>query len=141
MRESTHHATPKRIAVFDDDLPFIRMVERILGESGIEVQPITTFDLGEATRVMRESGAELGLIDIFMYGDNAGFRLIERLRREPPTNRMPLIVTSGAIRDVERHADFLDEHGCARLLKPFEPDELLARVRGSPQHLPGVTRR
>lgn len=116
------------VAVFDDDLPFIRMVEHALGESGMSVQPVTTFDLSEAVRVISESGSEVGLIDIFMYGEDAGFRLIERLREDPRTADMPLIVTSGAEREVERHAAFLDEHGCKLLLKPFRPDELVNAI-------------
>lgn len=116
------------IAVFDDDLRFLRMVERALQGHGLEMQPVTTPDLDDAVRVVAMSDARAALIDIYMYGESAGFDLIDRLRHNAETAGIPIIVTSGAYRDINKHRDFLREMNCAVLPKPFEVEQLLATV-------------
>jgi len=119
------------VAVLDDDIKFIRLVERILREEHIDVQPVTTLDLDEAVRVVEQSGCRAALVDIYMYGDCAGFTLIEKLRANPATAELPLIVTSAAHREVGRKVGFLVKNKCSVLLKPFEVDDLLAKVRAT----------
>ena len=120
-----------RVAVLDDDIKFIRLVERVLRDEHIDVLPITTLDLEEAARIVAESGCLAALVDIYMYGDAAGFTLIEKLRAHPATAHLPLIVTSGAHREVGRKVSFLVEHNCMVLLKPFEVADLIAKVHGA----------
>ena len=130
-----------RVAVLDDDIRFIRLVERVLRDEHIDVLPITTLDLEEAARIVGESGCIAALVDIYMYGDAAGFTLIEKLRAHPATSDLPLIVTSGAHREVGRKVAFLVEHKCTVLLKPFEVADLIAKVRGASTRKAKVQRR
>ena len=119
------------IAVLDDDIKFIRLVERILRQEHIDVWPVTTLDLDEAVRVVEQSACSAALVDIYMYGDCAGFALIEKLRANPSTADLPLIVTSAAHREVGRKVGFLVKNKCSVLLKPFEVDDLLTKVRAA----------
>ena len=136
---------PRPVAVVDDDIRFIRLIERILGLEGIRIEPITTLDLDEAVRVVGESHCQAALIDVYMYGDALGFTLIERLRQSSATAKLPLLVTSGARREIGRKVDFLQQHGCSVLLKPFAPPELLAmlheavRVAPTMEEAPAIT--
>ncbi len=117
------------IAVLDDDIRFIRMVERVLDGEDIGIQPITTVDLSEAVRVIAQSTCEMALVDIFMYDHAAGFQLIEMLRETSATAQLPILVTSGAQREVGKRFAFLQQHNCDVLLKPFAVDDLIAKVR------------
>jgi DNA-binding response OmpR family regulator len=121
----------RRIALVDDDIRFIRMVERVLFGERTEIVPITTLDLAEATDIIADGGFSLVFIDIMMYGHAAGFELVEQLRRREPTASIPLVITSGAQREIGRRVEFLRQHDCSVLLKPFEPEELLAKVRSA----------
>jgi len=125
----TDSPNPRPVAVLDDDVQFIRMVERILKTDGLPIQPVTTPDLDEAVRVVAMTDCRAALVDIYMYGEAAGFELIERLRAQPVTAELPLIVTSGAYREIARRVPFLQHHGCSILPKPFEVDALLSQVR------------
>ncbi|MEX2225034.1 MAG: response regulator [Dehalococcoidia bacterium] len=119
---------PRPVAVLDDDVQFIRMVERILKTDGLQIQPVTTPDLDEAARVVAMTNCRVALVDIYMYGEAAGFELIERLRQQPMTANLPLIVTSGAYREIARHVPFLQHHRCSILPKPFEVDALISQI-------------
>lgn len=121
-------ANDRPVVVIDDDLQFIRMVERALKAEGIPVQAVTTPDVDEAAAIVARSGCRAALVDVYMYGETLGFTLIERLRGEPSTASVPLIVTSGARREIGRRVEFLQAQGCGVLLKPFALDELLTRV-------------
>jgi CheY-like chemotaxis protein len=126
MTDSSH---PKPIAVLDDDVQFIRMVERIMKSEDTPIQPVTTPDLDEAVRVVAQTACKAALVDIFMYGEAAGFEIIERLRANAETAELPLIVTSGAYQEIARRVPFLQQHHCLVLPKPFEIDALLTRLR------------
>ena len=117
------------VAIFDDDIAYIRAVERMLRLGGFASCPITTFDVDEAARVIAEAGCRAVLVDIFLYDEPRGFSCIERLRAVEATANLPLVVTSGAHREIQRMAPFLAAHRCELLEKPFGPDELLAKLR------------
>jgi DNA-binding response OmpR family regulator len=118
----------ERIAVLDDDIKFIRLVERVLDGLDIDIQPVTTPDLDEAVRVVRTTRCRAALVDLYMYGDPSGFRMVEKLRHDPGTSDLPVILTSGAHRELGRKVGFLVQHHCSVLLKPFSVEELLTRV-------------
>ncbi|MBF6599288.1 MAG: response regulator [Dehalococcoidia bacterium] len=112
----------------DDDIVFIRFVERALGTAGIAVEPVTTFDLAEAVRVIADTACDAVFVDLFMYEGVHGFDCVERLRADHRTRDLPLVVTTGAHDLVARRAEFLTQHGCLVLLKPFSVEELLEAV-------------
>jgi DNA-binding response OmpR family regulator len=117
------------VAVIDDDLPFIRMVERGLATEGITVQPVTTLDIAEAVHVVESGRCQAAFVDVFMYGDALGFSLVERLRQNAATRSLPIVVTSGARKAIGQNVEFLQRYRCGVLLKPFAVDDLLARVQ------------
>ncbi len=131
-------ADSRPVAVIDDDIRFIRLIERVLGLEGIAIKPITTLDVEEAVRIIAESRCQAAMIDVYMYGDALGFTLIERLRASAKTARLPLIVSSGARREIGHKVSFLQQHACGVLLKPFEPSELLIKLREAAQMVPAV---
>ncbi len=124
-------AAARRVAVIDDDIRFIRLVERILRSEDVEVEPITTLDVDEAIRVLSNSRCDAAIIDVYMYGSQTGFTLVERLRNDPATADLPIIVASGARREIGRKFEFLQQYRCGVLLKPFEIDELLTKLKTS----------
>jgi CheY-like chemotaxis protein len=124
-------ANVRRVGVLDDDVVFIRFVERVLSTVGIEVQPVTTFDLGEAVRVISSTNCDVAFVDIFMYEGVHGFACVERLRAEADTRDLPIVVTTGAHDLVAQRSQFLARNACRVLLKPFSVDDLLRTLKGS----------
>jgi CheY-like chemotaxis protein len=118
-----------RIAVCDDDLAFIRFVERLFSCAGATIVPVTTLDPAEAVRVIGDAGCDAALIDLRMYNDDhAGLTLVRLLRECPTTMDIPLEMVSGATRELKKHADYLHELRCAVLPKPVSAEDLLASL-------------
>jgi DNA-binding response OmpR family regulator len=117
------------VAVIDDDIVYIRLVERLLVDEQVPVLPVTTLDVEEALHVIAGSGARAAIVDVYMYGETLGFSLVERLRAHPATASMPIVVVSGARKEIGRNVDFLEAHGCSIVLKPFDAEDLLEKLR------------
>ena len=124
--------SPNCVVVFDDDVRYIRLVERVLACAGIRVEPITTVDVNDGVKIVEAHAPLAVLVDIFMYDAARGYDFIERLRGDPATRRIPIIVASGADRELRRNAAWLEELGCDVLQKPFPADELVESVRRAP---------
>jgi CheY-like chemotaxis protein len=114
------------VAVCDDDLRFIRLVERMLGEVESTIVPVTTLDPDDAVRVIAEAGCDAALIDLNIYNDcQAGLTLVRLLREHPATASLPLLLaTAASVRDVRRHDAELRALNCGVLAKPFSVDAL-----------------
>lgn len=127
---SATSAPVRRVAVLDDDVRYIRMVERMLNQENVEVLPITTMDVDEAIGVITSTKCDAAIIDVYMYGSQLGFGLVERLRAHPATANLPIIVASGARREIGKKVSFLQQHRCGVLVKPFETDDLIDKLEG-----------
>jgi DNA-binding NarL/FixJ family response regulator len=113
-----------RILVVDDDAAFRTLVEELLSTAGHDV--CVAGDAAEALRSAHERTPRLAILDVSLPG-LSGYQLCLQLKEELPG--IGVIFVSGTRKDsLDRVAGLLlgaDDY----LLKPFEPDELLARVR------------
>ncbi len=114
------------ILVVEDDVYISRLLEVELAASGYEVRLA-----GEAKTALElafERCPDLVLADVMMPGMD-GFELTRRLREDPRTEALSIIILTarGLPADkLEGLAAGADDY----LVKPFDNDELLARVRG-----------
>lgn len=110
--------------VAEDDTGIREAVQAMLEFAGYEV--ITSTDCRELLE-MRANQPDLLLLDIKMCGTD-GANICKQLKADKRTRGLPVIMVS-ATRDVETTAraagadDFL--------AKPFEMDELLAKIAGN----------
>jgi DNA-binding response OmpR family regulator len=116
-----------RILVVDDDPDIRTILKMILTGGGFEV---TLAADGEAGwKSASENPPDLLLTDIMMPGLD-GFELLQRVRADPRTRSLPVILLSAksSSDDVARGVDLgADEY----LTKPCPKAELLAKVRWS----------
>ena len=114
-----------RILVVDDEIAIRNAIQRSLEPAGHEV--ILAADGHEAARVIRESGADLALIDIHMPIMD-GLELLVAFQEMAPA--MPVVVMSGGNRS--RRPDVLTDAtsmGATGILKkPFTLGELREAV-------------
>jgi CheY-like chemotaxis protein len=83
----------KKILVVDDEPDLCRMVKRAL-EGGGEFEVITTINPAEVSDICEVSRPDLILLDVLMP-QVSGPELLQKLRCDPRTACIPIIMTSG----------------------------------------------
>ena len=115
-----------------DDEPSIREpLQEYLGANGYEVR--TAADAKEARTHLEAADIDLVLLDIMMPGED-GLSLTRDLRAN---SRLPIILLTARAEDTDRIVG-LEIGADDYVTKPFNPRELLARVRAVLRRAPGT---
>jgi len=111
------------ILVVDDDAPIRRMLERTLTAEGYEV--VTAADGGAALATIEKSVPDLVVLDVAMPGMD-GLAVCRRARARGLATPILLLTARDSLSD---RVGGLDAGADDYLVKPFETEELRARVR------------
>jgi two-component system alkaline phosphatase synthesis response regulator PhoP len=115
----------QRILVVDDDREIVRLVCAYLEESGYEV--LIANDGGTALHILRRERPDLVLLDL-MLPDRDGWDVTRVVRRDEGLAAMPIVMLSARVEDQDKIVGLelgADDH----VTKPFDPREVVARVR------------
>lgn len=115
------------ILVADDDPAIVRLVEINLKFEGYDV--LTAEDGEEALRVVNERLPALVLLDIMMPKLD-GYEVCERIRAESRTRHINVIMLTAKSLSADKIVG-LTAGADDYVLKPFDPMELVARVRAT----------
>jgi len=116
---------PPVVLAADDDEDILELITFRLERSGYTV--IQARDGEEALRLAIEAKPDMAVLDVMMPKLD-GFELTRRLRAEPVTSRMPIILLTARAQDSDVQEGF--EAGADDYIrKPFSPQELRARVQ------------
>jgi two-component system alkaline phosphatase synthesis response regulator PhoP len=108
----------ERILVVDDDPQIVRLLRAYLEQSGYHV--FAAYSGNEAMRILRAERPDLVLLDL-MLPDRDGWAVTRTVRDDPGLAATPIVMLT-AIVGLELGADDY-------ISKPFNPREVLARVR------------
>jgi two-component system OmpR family response regulator len=111
-----------RILVVDDAPDIRKLVSLTLGDNGFEVE--TANDGEEMSKALKGRAFDLVVLDLVLPGED-GLSLCRKLRAE---SRIPIVMLTGRGDDTDRIVG-LEMGADDYLVKPFNPRELLARVR------------
>ncbi len=115
-----------RLLMIDDDTRLSAMVREYLAPSGFDVD--TTADAASGLRRLDSNGAQLLILDL-MLPDVDGLEVCRRIRaRNDALASMPILMLTAKGDPLDRVIG-LELGADDYLPKPFEPRELLARVR------------
>jgi DNA-binding response OmpR family regulator len=113
-----------RVLIADDD-PFLReLLTHKLSAAGYVVS--SARNGGEALELCREPFPDLVVLDAMMPIAD-GFEVLRRLKADPATANLPIIMLT-ALRREEDVVGALKLGAADYLVKPFIPDELVARI-------------
>jgi len=113
---------PHRILIVDDDPALLELLERYLGEQGFVVAGVPDGDAMD--HYLAENEVDLIILDLMLPGED-GLSIAKRLRVSGTT---PILMLSARGDDVDRIVG-LEVGADDYLAKPFNPRELLARLR------------
>jgi two-component system phosphate regulon response regulator OmpR len=119
------------LLVVDDDARLRELLRRYLSESGFRVT--TAPDAGEARANLASFAFDLVVLDVMMPGES-GLVLTRALRQE---GRVPVLLLT-AMGEPEDRVNGLEQGADDYLSKPFEPRELVLRIRNLLQRRPAA---
>lgn len=122
MGNATRPAEQRRLLVVDDDRELRELLQRYLTENGFIVTTVS--DGVEMAQQLSQQNFSLIILDLMLPGDD-GLTLTKQLRQN---SNLPVIMLSARGDDVDRIVG-LEIGADDYLAKPFNPRELLARIK------------
>lgn len=116
-----------RVLVVDDEMPNRVILRKLLSAQGYEVMEAA--DGAAGIELAGRYAPDLALVDVMMPR-LSGYEVCDRLRKNPATSMISVILVTARreVEDVERGFDL---GAFDYIRKPFNPRELLARVRNA----------
>lgn len=123
---------PKHVFVIDDTPAILDLFRELLEEAGYTVT-LDTFsgDLTDELTRVQEAKPNLVILDFIIGGEGTGWQFLQMLKMDRATAHLPVIICTGAVRQVNELQGHLDEMSVAVVLKPFDIDHLLSQVERS----------
>ena len=114
----------KKLLVADDSITIQKVVELILSEEGFDIKSVSNGE--DALNAIKTESPDIVLADIEMPKIN-GYELCERLKSDPSTKDIPVILLAGAFENFdEKMAQ--DVGADSYVVKPFESQELINKI-------------
>lgn len=113
------------ILVVEDQDAIRRMIEALVGARGYGVTAVSTGS--RAIDVATTDPPNLVLLDLMLPGQFDGFAVCQRLREDPRTKHVPIVIIS-ALDDEQSRAKAAAAGATAYYSKPFSPIALLKEI-------------
>ena len=116
-----------RVLLIDDDTRLTALVGDYLGQAGYQAETVSTLAAARAKLERRDHGFDALILDL-MLPDGDGLDLCRELRGQARTRTLPVLMLTARGEPMDRVVG-LELGADDYLPKPFEPRELLARLR------------
>lgn len=130
-----------RILVVEDNPSFRKLVKTVLEEEGFQV--LASEDPNDVLNLAKSYQPNLVLMDVVL-GETSGIVLCQKLKAQPYTSSIPVVLLSGAQTEEEYQLQGFEEGADDYILKPISNELLVAKVRAvlkryaSPEELADV---
>jgi len=114
----------RSVLVVEDDAPIARLIQMHLEAAGLKVKCCANGD--DAIGLLQEGGFQAVVLDRMLPG-SGGMKILRFIRRNPEEMLPVLMVT--ALGQTADRVQGLNEGADDYLVKPFEPEELVARLQ------------
>lgn len=117
---------PKKILVVNDTQEILDLFRDIFEEEGYEVS-LHSYAFNDLVQI-KQIKPDLIILDYMIGGEDYGWQVLQKLKMDRATANIPIIVCTGAVRQVREMEGHLKEKGVGIVLKPFDIDDLLHQV-------------
>ena len=115
----------RKILTCDDEKHIVKLIEVNLERQGYEV--ITAYNGLECLEKVESDRPDLIVLDVMMP-QMSGFEVLEKLKSNPDTETIPVIMLTARAQDVDVLRGWQSGVECY-LTKPFNPMELIAFIK------------
>jgi CheY-like chemotaxis protein len=116
-----------RIFVADDDKDFLQLMRELVEEEGYSV--LVLREKNKAYEEIKQALPNLVILDVVMEHPDTGWQVLNRLKSDPETAHIPVIICSGDIWAVRPKLQHLLRLGCTTVEKPFDFDTMLSAIQ------------
>lgn len=112
----------KHVLVINDTEEIIELFRDIIDGMGHRVSATSYApeDLAEVTKV----APDLVILDLMVGGEALGWQLAQKMRMSPDTAKIPIIICTGATKEVREQEGWLAAQSIKIVLKPFSLEDL-----------------
>lgn len=114
-----------KILIIDDDVTSLIMLEKLLQREAYKT--LVSTDGGETCMLAEQKHPDLILLDVNLPGER-GPDICRRLKSNPATSEIPVLFLS-VESDISSKVECFEAGGLDYITKPYEPREVLARVK------------
>ena len=118
---------PKHILVVNDTQEILELFQAILEEEAGYKVTLTSIQ-PQMLDMVKKVEPDLIISDHVFGEEKAGWQFIQRLKMDRETAPIPIIVCSGAIKELKEMEGYLVSKDIGVLYKPFDVDELINLV-------------
>ena len=120
---------PKKILVVDDNADILELIKIVLSDEGYNV-------LLEAHRlhdldIIKSTNPDLVIIDQLIRGDISSWEVVQKMRLDPVTAHIPVILCTASVDVVKELNVQLNSDRVHLIYKPFDIDDLVNEVNVS----------
>ena len=115
------------VAVIEDDHEILEMMDRLLRDAGFRVISYTQGKDGH--QFILRAMPDVVILDLWLEDCSAGSMVLGLLEHDPATSHIPILVCSAHIGILRDWTSSLQAKGYDLLQKPFDPSELIAKLR------------
>src|SRR5438128_5446635 len=114
-----------KVLIVEDEQGIVHLLRARLEPEGFQV--IAAYDGEAGLRAVNEARQDLVILDLTLP-ELDGFEICRRIRQQPATARLPILVLSGRTEEVDKVV-MLELGADDYVTKPFHTKELVARVK------------
>jgi two-component system alkaline phosphatase synthesis response regulator PhoP len=120
----------QRVLIVDDDKEAVRLMRAYLEQSGYEV--LVAYEGESAMHMLRREHPDLLLLDL-MLPQRDGWEITRLARSDPALSHVPIIMLTARVNDTDKIVG-LEMGANDYVTKPYNPREVVARVRAQLRH-------
>lgn len=113
----------KTVVVANDDPAIIELLRQLFEDEGYVT--VTATSGSEAYDAIQHRHPTAAVVDMQMEHKQAGLEVAERIRRNPATAQIPLVICSADPAFLRERSEQIQQYHCYTLEKPFDIDELV----------------
>ena len=117
----------KLIMVINDTEEILELFEMILTEEGYEVN-LYSYQVRELDQV-KKVNPDLLIVDQMIMDESPGWQLVQKMKMDPTTANIPIVVCTAAINKIKELEGHLKEKNVQVVIKPFDIEELISAVK------------
>jgi CheY-like chemotaxis protein len=123
-------APQKHLLVINDTPAILEVFQQLFEDEGYRVtlDTFSSFDSAEKLEQVKALCPDAVVLDFIVGGEPLGWQLLQLLRMDPATARLPIVVCTAAVKRVEELGAHLLSKNVQVVLKPFDIDDLLAAI-------------